>query len=86
MAAARASIATGSRSGPSAKLGTGCGETVSSAVLPTTFDGEDNAVQRITIRYESRQRLVTLGVLATPRWRLLNPFASDFVPELPPRS
>lgn len=72
---------------PAQKLGTGHGERIDSEVRMTTFDRESAPFKVASIRYESRQRLVELGLLPRPMppTPQPNPFPNGFVPDPPPR-
>lgn len=70
------------------KLGTGHGERIESASRTVTFQREDAAFQIVTLRYESRVRLETMGVIRKPLPPPVSPqpFPNDsFVPDPPPR-
>lgn len=73
------------RPAPGQRLGTGHGESIGSTVRATTFDREDNPLQVVSIRYDSRPNLIAMGVLPTTPSRP-NPFPNGFVPDPPARA
>ncbi|MGE5339709.1 MAG: hypothetical protein ACM3PU_17920 [Gemmatimonadota bacterium] len=71
----------------SARLGTGHGRSESSPVSTTSFErAHPTPDEVITIHYDSRDNLIALGVIPSPRAPVPNPFPGNlgFVPD-PPR-
>jgi hypothetical protein len=76
------------RAAPKARLGTAHGERETSHVETVGFErASDSPIQVIRIRYDSRENLVSRGIIAPVAWlpdSRLNPFpASSYVPDPP---
>ncbi|HEX6831903.1 MAG TPA: hypothetical protein VF132_00100 [Rudaea sp.] len=78
----------GANAAPAAQLGTGFGRIEKSFVYRVRFDRDsDTPAETVAIRYDRRENLAAIGVLAQPRYadRAPDPFPGmRFVPE-PPR-
>lgn len=68
------------------QLGTGHGEREYAPISYTTFErASQRPAQVLALRYDRRERLLAMGVIARPRPQRPQPFPLGFVPDPPPR-